>query len=159
MQNSVVIEAWNPEFNCSRLVSQQIQGIISHLYCNGTDNGNTTSSSTPTPSDTPNTTGGLSSGAWAGIGVGTGIFVLGLVGLVAWAILHFRSKIRSLEERGKLTTGVSTPESKEEAMDLAYHPQGNYPPVEMDALRDPAEMPAPRVILEADAATPSAEAP
>ncbi|KAI1170848.1 hypothetical protein F4777DRAFT_92049 [Nemania sp. FL0916] len=36
---TVTIEAWNSDFNCSKLVSQVQDSIIQHLVCNGTDNG------------------------------------------------------------------------------------------------------------------------
>ncbi|KAI0536197.1 hypothetical protein GGR58DRAFT_503500 [Xylaria digitata] len=160
VQNSVTIEAWNPEFNCSKLVSQQRQGIIGHLYCNGTDNGNaTTALVTPTPSGTPSAVSGLSRGAWAGIGVSVAVVVLGLIGLVTWVVVHFRSRIRSLEERGRHIADPAISEAKEMNLNEGGGQQGTSFPVEMNAHPEPRELDAPRVPIEADTITLPAEAP
>ncbi|KAI0195925.1 hypothetical protein F4808DRAFT_440334 [Astrocystis sublimbata] len=149
VRESVTIEAWNADFNCSKLVSQQRQGIINHLYCNGTDNGNTTtSSSTPPPSNNPNTSPDLSTGAWAGIGVGIAVFVLGVIGLVTWTILHFRSKIRRLEdERARAESDAL--KSTKPFSNIPEPQEADCPPVEMSAGRMAPEMDAPRKPVEA----------
>ncbi|KAF2969454.1 hypothetical protein GQX73_g4117 [Xylaria multiplex] len=145
VHNSVTIEAWNAEFNCSKLVSQQRQGIIGHLYCNGTDNGNTTTTlMTPSPSGTSGTVGGLSRGAWAGIGISIAVVVLGLIGLVTWAILHFRSRIQSLEERGRDVAYPTTLETKYKNLDEGSAQRGVSLPVEMNTHPEPRELDAPR---------------
>lgn len=54
-----MIEAWNEDFNCSKLVRQRDDNVINHLYCNGTDNGNSTLNGSQ------DSTGiGLNVGAW-----------------------------------------------------------------------------------------------
>ncbi|OTB12779.1 hypothetical protein K445DRAFT_304793 [Daldinia sp. EC12] len=90
---NVTIEAWNDDFNCSKLVNQFQNGQIHFLSCNGTDNGTESLvvgpiESTRISQDHPPST--LSQGAWAGIGVGIGVFVIGMIcGLVG---LFLRSK-------------------------------------------------------------------
>ncbi|KAI0876836.1 hypothetical protein GGS24DRAFT_498458 [Hypoxylon argillaceum] len=90
-RGTVVVEAWNADFNCSALVSLKNNNKINNLVCNGTDNG------TPIPSMSPSGHDGLSAGAKAGIGVGSGILGLGIVLGLAWLILHFRHRLKSLE--------------------------------------------------------------
>ncbi|KAJ8127827.1 hypothetical protein O1611_g5809 [Lasiodiplodia mahajangana] len=81
VNGNVTVEAWNADFNCSKLVSQWKDGVIRNLSCNGTGNG--TDNSTPLPSvlSTPSTSPSsqLSPGALTGIGVGAGVFVLGVL--------------------------------------------------------------------------------
>ncbi|KAI3321467.1 hypothetical protein HD806DRAFT_502655 [Xylariaceae sp. AK1471] len=89
---AVVVEAWNSDFNCSKLVSQLNAGVINSLTCNGTDNG--TDTSAPRPSQNAE----LSAGAKAGIGVGSGVFVLGVVVVIVWLVLHYRNRLRRLEK-------------------------------------------------------------
>ncbi|KAI0411445.1 hypothetical protein F5X98DRAFT_380758 [Xylaria grammica] len=96
VSGTVTIESWNADFNCSRLVSQQQQGLINNLSCNGTDNGTTTSAPPPSSPSTPaSSSTGLSTGAWAGIGVGIGLAVIG--GLGGWLFLYFRRRFAALE--------------------------------------------------------------
>ncbi|GAP91909.1 hypothetical protein SAMD00023353_7200420 [Rosellinia necatrix] len=103
VSGTVSVEAWNADFNCSRLVSQQQQGLINNLRCNGTDNGtsSTTSgdslSSPASSSSSSSSSQGISTGAWAGIGVGVGLVVLGLLGGAAWLVVHFRRRFAALE--------------------------------------------------------------
>ena len=103
---TVTIEPWNEDFNCSKLVRMQQEGIINELRCNGTDNG--TVSDNPdrpannTVSDINDSnvsidrapaageTRTLSSGAWAGIGVALGLVVAGIVGAIVWFLLRKR---------------------------------------------------------------------
>lgn len=68
-RGTVVVEAWNDDFNCSVLVSLKNNNKINNLVCNGTYNG------TPIPSMSPSGHDGLSAGAKAGIGVSSGILV------------------------------------------------------------------------------------
>ncbi|RWA03921.1 hypothetical protein EKO27_g11185 [Xylaria grammica] len=88
---TVVVEAWNSDFNCSKLVSQLNAGIINSLVCNGTDNG--TDHSAPRQNQNVE----LSAGAKAGIGVGS-VFVLGIVVAIVWIVVHYRNRLRSLEK-------------------------------------------------------------
>ncbi|KAI1130869.1 hypothetical protein F5Y10DRAFT_103824 [Nemania abortiva] len=101
VSGSVTIEAWNADFNCSRLVSQQQQGLINNLQCNGTSNGTSSSLSTPSSPSSADASSqssqGLSSGAWAGIGVGIGLVVIGLLGGAVWLFLYFRRRFAALE--------------------------------------------------------------
>ncbi|KAI0447560.1 hypothetical protein F4803DRAFT_498584 [Xylaria telfairii] len=90
-RGTVVVEAWNADFNCSALVSLKNSNKINNLVCNGTDNG------TVIPSMSPSGPDGLSVGAKAGIGVGSGILGLGVVLALAWLILHFQRRLKSLE--------------------------------------------------------------
>ncbi|KAI0116540.1 hypothetical protein GGR51DRAFT_321179 [Nemania sp. FL0031] len=90
-RGTVVVEAWNADFNCSALVSLKNQNKINNLVCNGMDN------STSIPSVIPSGHEGLSTGTKAGIGVGSSIFGLGIVLALAWLILHFQRRLRSLE--------------------------------------------------------------
>ncbi|KAI0870662.1 hypothetical protein GGS24DRAFT_504555 [Hypoxylon argillaceum] len=98
VSGTVSIEAWNADFNCSRLVSQQQQGLINNLQCNGTSNGTSSSSTSPPSSPLASSApSGLSRGAWAGIGVGIALLVLALLGGAAWLIIYFRRRFAALE--------------------------------------------------------------
>lgn len=95
----MTIEAWN-DFNCSKLISQQRNGVINNLVCNGT------SGETSIPNST-----GLSQGAWAGIGVSIGLVVIGGVSAVIWLILYFRRLVRNLHQAtGRQQSGQSNPQ-------------------------------------------------
>ncbi|TGJ87181.1 hypothetical protein E0Z10_g1602 [Xylaria hypoxylon] len=97
---TVTVEAWNDDFNCSKLVSQWHDRLINNLICNGTDNGTTistpseTNNASATPSQSSNN--GLSQGAWAGIGVGVAVIILGFVVALVWVVLHFRKRLNQL---------------------------------------------------------------
>ncbi|KAJ3556670.1 hypothetical protein NPX13_g10087 [Xylaria arbuscula] len=114
VSGTVTIEPWNTDFNCSRLQSQQQQGLINNLRCNGTDT-STTSTSTPPASTSPSSTGsntsnsGLSTGASAGIGVGVSLAVIG--GLGAWLFIYFRRRFAALEARRPGPPNSSSPSS------------------------------------------------
>ncbi|TGJ80753.1 hypothetical protein E0Z10_g8014 [Xylaria hypoxylon] len=79
----VVIEAWNDDFDCSKLVQYQQDHMIHYLSCNGMNNGTNSGTKNETNSSTNNGTGGsshefnqaLSPGAWAGIGVAISVVV------------------------------------------------------------------------------------
>ncbi|KAJ8130402.1 hypothetical protein O1611_g3226 [Lasiodiplodia mahajangana] len=88
VSGTVTIEAWNDDFNCSKLVSQWRDSRVHNLICNGTDNGNT---SAPRPSTS---NAALMKGAKAGIGVGVGIFVLLLAAAGWWWMLLRRQRQR-----------------------------------------------------------------
>lgn len=107
VRGNVTVEAWNTDFNCSKLVSQWNDGVIHNLFCNGTGGTSTstlnptnTSTSNPTtntsPSD-PSDSAPLSTGAFAGIGVGSGLFVLLLIAIIIWLVLHYRRQLQSLK--------------------------------------------------------------
>ncbi|KAK6949027.1 hypothetical protein Daesc_009099 [Daldinia eschscholtzii] len=100
---NVTIEAWNADFNCSKLVDQFRDNIIANLKCNGTNNATGTAAGPITnPVITQeNQSSGLSAGAWAGIGVGIAIFVLGVVIGVVWLLLRLRRLRKELMERIK----------------------------------------------------------
>ncbi|KAI2615499.1 hypothetical protein GGR54DRAFT_612762 [Hypoxylon sp. NC1633] len=86
---TVSIEAWNNDFNCSRLVEQWRDGTIHHLVCNGTDNATDTTTTIPSaiPTSSPDTSSStLSPGAWAGIGISVGLVVIALVFGAVWFI-------------------------------------------------------------------------
>lgn len=150
MRGSVVVEAWNGDFNCSKLVRQRDDGVINHLYCNGTDNGNSTEVVAPGPSiipDTPSNTG-LPMGARAGIGVGAAAILLSLVG----AFLYFQRKLKALAKNRP----VSIPEPTEphldgneirEAEGTMVFPR-SFPLSEATAVRSPVEVDAPRGLVE-----------
>ncbi|KAI3335196.1 hypothetical protein F4824DRAFT_501158 [Ustulina deusta] len=71
VSGNVVVEALNPDFDCSKLVSQHNEGTIPHLACNGMNNGtNATTASKPKDGTV------LSAGAYAGIGIGSGVVLL-----------------------------------------------------------------------------------
>ncbi|KAH8156374.1 hypothetical protein CIB48_g11872 [Xylaria polymorpha] len=102
VSGSVTIEAWNSDFNCSRLVAQQQQGLINTLSCNGTSSSPSTPSAPLRPlNPPPSSSTGLSTGAQAGIGVGVSIVVLGLIGGAIWAFLYFRRRVAALEEASR----------------------------------------------------------
>jgi hypothetical protein len=98
----VIIEAWNDDFDCSKLVQYRESNIIHTLSCNGTNNGtnnatdNTKNNGTDSSSHNPST--GLSKGAWAGLGVAIGLVVIGLVCGLLWLYVHFKSQLRKLME-------------------------------------------------------------
>ncbi|GAW15088.1 hypothetical protein ANO14919_044970 [Xylariales sp. No.14919] len=89
VSGSMIIENWNSDFSCSKLVSQFRESIIHNLSCNGTDNSTATTPST-LPSSGSNAADRLSDGAWAGIGVGVGTIILGSIIAVVWLFLHYR---------------------------------------------------------------------
>ena len=107
---SVVIEAWNADFDCSRLEDLNRNGVINELRCNGTGNRVVDGHASGTlPIEEAADHEGLSTGAWAGIGSAVGLLVVGTLALTAWFFLRKRRKGR---ERG---TSLSTPkESKEQ---------------------------------------------
>ncbi|RWA07523.1 hypothetical protein EKO27_g7582 [Xylaria grammica] len=97
---AVIVEAWN-DFNCSKLVSQQREGIINSLICHGTNNGTDdgTGNMTANGATGPVSSGSsLSAGAWAGIAVGIAIAVLG-GSAVTWLILRFRRNLNNLRKQ------------------------------------------------------------
>ncbi|KAI0828432.1 hypothetical protein F5Y06DRAFT_302289 [Hypoxylon sp. FL0890] len=96
---TIIIEAWNDDFNCSKLVAQWHDRIINNLTCNGTDNGtdNAELSGNATNTSASEPQGSLSRGAWAGIGVGIGIVVLAAIVAMAWLVIHFRRRLHKLE--------------------------------------------------------------
>ncbi|KAF3069764.1 hypothetical protein GL218_07910 [Daldinia childiae] len=91
VSGNVTIEAWNDDFNCSKLVDQYQNNIIHYLACNGTNNG--------TGSNTDNASPELSQGTWAGIGVGIGVFVIGTVFGLVLLLLRLKRWKKDLIER------------------------------------------------------------
>ncbi|KAI0530231.1 hypothetical protein GGR58DRAFT_524879 [Xylaria digitata] len=107
---TVVIEAWNDDFDYSKLVQYRDNHMIHYLSCNGTNNGTDSSTSNGTTSGTNNATDTshesnlvLSSGAWAGVGVGIGVVVIGLLVGLIWLYVHFKRQIKSLSQTGPQT--------------------------------------------------------
>jgi hypothetical protein len=85
---TVTIEAWNSDFNCSKLVEQMQASIIQNLVCNGTNNGTRGAHHSK-----------LSKGAEAGIGVGVAVLVIGIA-VLAWLGFHSRRRSsRTAESR------------------------------------------------------------
>ncbi|KAI0478172.1 hypothetical protein F4859DRAFT_49177 [Xylaria cf. heliscus] len=86
VSGKVTIEPWNADFNCTRLLAQQQQGLINNLSCNGTSSSPSSSPSTPaiptSPSPSPKTS--LSPGSKAGIGIGVALFVIILLCVATW---------------------------------------------------------------------------
>ncbi|KAK8022348.1 hypothetical protein PG993_013115 [Apiospora rasikravindrae] len=98
----VEIEAWNQEFDCSRLVQMRDKGIIGFLSCNGTNGTNEGKGAGPDsspPSSASHT--GLSTAASAGIGTGVGVAALGIIAVLAWFILHYRRKLKGVEKESR----------------------------------------------------------
>ncbi|KAK8109668.1 hypothetical protein PG999_007805 [Apiospora kogelbergensis] len=91
----VKIEAWNPDFDCSRLVHMNNAGIIGYLSCNGTNGTTGDDRSGGSNSSTP-LEAGLSRRASLGIGVGVGVLALGVIGVLAWLIKSYRRKLRAV---------------------------------------------------------------
>ncbi|KAI0394437.1 hypothetical protein F5Y17DRAFT_475693 [Xylariaceae sp. FL0594] len=88
---SVIIEPWNDDFSCSKLVAQFHDNIIASLSCNGTDNATSTATTTsPTSSSNGPPSARLSEGQWAGIGIGAGILVLGAIIAITWLVSRRR---------------------------------------------------------------------
>ncbi|KAI1361720.1 hypothetical protein F5Y08DRAFT_11581 [Xylaria arbuscula] len=110
VSGSVTIEAWNSDFNCSKLVAQYRDNIIHNLSCNGTDNGTAAVPET-TQSTLPDTSRGLSDGAWAGIGVGIAAIVLGGLIALAWLFLHYGRQQKAPKEEDSPS---SKPQNDEE---------------------------------------------
>ncbi|KAI8630386.1 hypothetical protein F5Y19DRAFT_474782 [Xylariaceae sp. FL1651] len=94
---NVTVEAWNGDFDCSKLVAQWNDHTIHNLQCNGTNNGTSNEFSNRTDTSTPAPSHGLSQGKWAGIGVAIGIVVIGIILALIWLVLHFRRRLRELE--------------------------------------------------------------
>ncbi|KAI8946025.1 hypothetical protein F4801DRAFT_593694 [Xylaria longipes] len=107
---SVVIEAWNADFDYSELVSQWKDNLIHTLACNGTGNG----TDTPSPSPNPSRPAQLSVGALAGIGVSAGIFGVAVIAAITWLCLRFRRQLRALETAQRLGAIGSVQKSTEE---------------------------------------------
>ncbi|KAI3327304.1 hypothetical protein HD806DRAFT_389108 [Xylariaceae sp. AK1471] len=95
---NVTVEAWNSDFNCSKLVSQWNDGLIHNLSCNGTGGtGTSTSNPASTSAAKLSSSPHLTTGALAGIGVGSGVFVLLVIVTIVWLVLHYKRRIKSLE--------------------------------------------------------------
>ncbi|RYP28515.1 hypothetical protein DL767_007194 [Monosporascus sp. MG133] len=99
VKGSVMVETWNKEFNCSKLVALHQGGIINDLCCNGTDNGTLATAETANEMASPDA---ISQGAWAGIGVGGGLLFLGVLAAVTCFIL--RSRCRKAQGPGDTQT-------------------------------------------------------
>lgn len=95
VRDTVTIEAWNDDFNCSKLISQQNDRTINKLICNGTSN---VIYNKPEGASSTTT---LSKGAWAGIGVGIGVVVFTFIGILFWLVLHFRRLLKNLATRNE----------------------------------------------------------
>lgn len=103
---SITIEPWN-DFNCSKLMSQQRDGIIHSVYCNGTGNGtDDTDIGRPETSEILYQTAGLSQGAWAGIGTAIGVVVIVGIWAAIWCTLRFRRLLKDIYE------GIKPPEAR-----------------------------------------------
>lgn len=115
----MVIEAWNEDFNCSKLVSMWQNGNTADLSCNGTDNealavtSTAPSSNNTDSSEAENVSGNnLAPGQWAGIGVAIAVVVLGVVGALFWVVRHYRKKMKTLYERTVTTEPMQDSEPK-----------------------------------------------
>ncbi|KAI0100486.1 hypothetical protein GGR51DRAFT_350084 [Nemania sp. FL0031] len=162
VSGTVTIEAWNADFNCSRLVSQQQQGLINNLQCNGTSNGTASTASTPlSPSSSTSAlsqsaSSGLSSGAWAGIGVGIGLVVIGLLGGAAWLFLYFRRRFAALEASARQTQPPqgppsSAPDSERPINgDYYQHQHPNHPEIDSTTLSESDYRSSRREVYEVD---------
>ncbi|KAI1178376.1 hypothetical protein F4777DRAFT_115765 [Nemania sp. FL0916] len=112
VSGSVTVEAWNEDFDCSKLVSQWHDNIIHTLSCNGT-NGTRDTAQEPT-SPSPPSSQGLSVGAGAGIGVGIAVAVIGaIIVTIFWTRLHYKRKLRAASEK---STEPSAPPSQREGL-------------------------------------------
>ncbi|KAK6851624.1 hypothetical protein PG995_011749 [Apiospora arundinis] len=91
--SEMLIKAWNPEFDCSRLVDLRNTGKTDYLYCNSTNGvtGNTIPGTNP---NNPITSSDLSTGASVGIGVGVGVASLGIMAALAWFFIMCRRRCR-----------------------------------------------------------------
>ncbi|KAJ2992828.1 hypothetical protein NUW58_g2036 [Xylaria curta] len=124
VSGTVTIEAWNDDFNCSKLTSQHQEDIISNLNCNGTNNGTQASSGGLAPSPTPPPPdNGLSQGVKAGIGVGVTVGVLGAAIALVWLILRFKIRVKELSQRRSALPptengGVSEPQPDEQIHEI-----------------------------------------
>ncbi|KAI8625999.1 hypothetical protein F5Y19DRAFT_479079 [Xylariaceae sp. FL1651] len=133
VRGSVIIEAWNSDFNCSRLVSQQRDGSITHLYCNGTDNGNSTTIS----ANRAQSHDGLSRGAWAGMAL--------LLPSLFWESVFENQLLRNTppteEHRCALQNDDYRQVFSEAEGDIAFPPHATAipSPVEVDATTRPVE--------------------
>ncbi|KAI6091790.1 hypothetical protein F4821DRAFT_280149 [Hypoxylon rubiginosum] len=105
---TVFIEPWN-DFNCSKLVSQQQNGIIASLICDGTDNSTLTATAQPnvTPSAPP---ARLSKGAWAGIGIGIGVFTIGSIIAIACCTMYLRRLLKDVQLVKVLRANLNSPQ-------------------------------------------------
>ncbi|KAI0548092.1 hypothetical protein F4679DRAFT_332726 [Xylaria curta] len=112
VSDTVVIEPWNDDFNCSELVKQWERGIIHNLFCNGTNN---------VTKEMTNSMDGhsrLSTGAWAGIGVSIGVVVLVGVSLIVWLCFRFRHWLEKLADGMKILHQLSRDKSSDEGVDI-----------------------------------------
>ncbi|KAF2964053.1 hypothetical protein GQX73_g9521 [Xylaria multiplex] len=107
---TVVIEAWNDDFDCSKLVQYRDNHMIHHLSCNGTNNG-TTGVANNAIDTIHESNPVLSPGGWAGVGVGIGGFVVGLLVSLIWLYVHLKRQIRNLAQpRPQTLNGKETTE-------------------------------------------------
>ncbi|KAI1120020.1 hypothetical protein F5Y10DRAFT_283622 [Nemania abortiva] len=154
-RGDITIEAWNEDFNCSKLVSQWNDGLIHQLSCNGTSNG-TSNAPAPSPSHTPSNTtrsSTLPPGALAGIGVGSGLFGIGLVVAVLWLLFHHKYRLDKLElaQRQQQITGANEAPTKEIAPDVSGLHETSGIGIVREKPDDPlVELPVPAVELPID---------
>ncbi|KAI1357209.1 hypothetical protein F5Y08DRAFT_324808 [Xylaria arbuscula] len=107
----VTVEAWNDDFDCSKLVQYQNDHTIHNLTCSGKNNGTTNDMNNQTTDGSRNGTdtsqdgsnSALSQGQWAGIGIAIGVVVIGLVGALIWLYFHFKRQLKSLKQTGAPT--------------------------------------------------------
>ncbi|KAI0205091.1 hypothetical protein F4808DRAFT_473200 [Astrocystis sublimbata] len=143
-RGNVTIEAWNEDFNCSKLVSQWNDGLIHQLTCNGTSNG---TSNAPPPSVG---SGLFGIGALAGIGVGSGLFGIGLIVGVAWLFLHHKYRLDKLELAQQHQQTIRTNQNSKKS--IAPDISGLYETSGIGIIREKpdnplAELPVPAVEL------------
>lgn len=154
----MIIEAWNADINCSKLVSQMNDRVINHLVRNGTNNGNFTASVSPIPSDTttPNTPPNdeLPQGLPVGIGITAIVVFLTLVGV---SVYFWCRKKRQRRQQSKPIPQPMEPQLDsneiQDAEDNWVLRQPSWPlevnavrsPVEAYAIPSPVEMDVPRV--------------
>ncbi|KAK6956377.1 hypothetical protein Daesc_001654 [Daldinia eschscholtzii] len=122
---NVTIEAWNDDFNCSKLVDQFENGLIHFLSCNGTDNGTKSVLIVPTEStgiSQDNTPSTLSQGAWAGIGVGIGVFAIGMICGIVGLFLRFKRWKKELIERIRQQEAQARQEHLRDSLEMEHEP-------------------------------------
>ncbi|KAI1169446.1 hypothetical protein F4777DRAFT_232982 [Nemania sp. FL0916] len=102
VSGTVTIEAWNNDFDCSKLVSLQRDHIIHNLICNGTNGTQNITNSLPGASPSSS---GLMASSWAGIGIGIAVVVIGVAVTLFWRTRrHYRRKLQDMTDKKRTSS-------------------------------------------------------
>ncbi|KAI0481805.1 hypothetical protein F4859DRAFT_529557 [Xylaria cf. heliscus] len=95
VSDTVTIEPWNDDFDCTKLISQQQEGSINNLSCNGNDDGNLGTVGVPIGN-------GLTQGAEVSIGIGVTVSILAATIAIVWLLLRFNIQRKRLSQESAM---------------------------------------------------------